>query len=382
MRKQTSLPAAHPAKEMNDIFISYAREDREKAKAIAAVFEAQGWSVWWDRNIPPGRSFDQVIEEALSAAQCVVVLWSRSSATSDWVKTEAAEGLARKILVPVRTEEINLPLEFRRLQTVDLTRWKGDAADPELREFLDAVAALLKSEVRPAPASVRRTTQLKPIVFALAALVALAVGWSIYKFSGTRGGPQSSLTPLLERATASASPNLETESKSSPVPDLMRTPKLGLEFWQQNQECPMFIVDWETSKIKVVLKPGPFEIRCPRFKETVQICAWSDASIFDEIVAGKKLEDVAYFSPGTGMADTQFGTPRLRVENQAHNNFDESRRRSISEQQDSIFVSSLVREGETLAAWPTIYLVVFVDLDQNDEAGVQEFERLELDFSK
>ena len=330
---------------MNDIFISYAREDREKAKAIAAVFEAQGWSVWWDRNIPPGRSFDQVIEEALSAAQCVVVLWSISSATSDWVKTEAAEGLARKILVPVRTEEINLPLEFRRLQTVDLTRWKGDAADPELREFLDAVAALLKSEVRPITASVRRTTQLKPIVFALAALVVLAVGWSIYKFSGTRGGTQSSLTPLLERATASASPNLETESKSSPVPDLVRTPKLGLEFWQQNQECPMFIVDWETSKIKVVLKPGPFEIRCPRFKETVQICAWSDASIFDEIVAGKKLEDVVYFSPGTGMADTQFGTPRLRVENQAHNNFDESRRRSISEQQDSIFVSSLAARG-------------------------------------
>ena len=82
------------------------------------------------------------------------------------------------------------------------------------------------------------------------------------------------------------------------------------------------------------------------------------------------------------MADTQFGTPRLRVENQAHNNLDGSRRRSISEQQDSIFVSSLVREGETLAAWPTIYLVVFVDLDQNDEAGVQEFERLELDFVK
>lgn len=367
---------------MSDIFISYAREDREKAKTIAAVFKAQGWSVWWDRNIPPGRSFDQVIEEALAAARCVVVLWSKFSATSDWVKTEAAEGLARKILVPVRTEEINLPLEFRRLQTVDLTHWKGDAADPELRGFLDAVAALLKSEVRPAPPSERRTTRLKPVVFALAVLVALAVGWSIYKFSGPRGGPQPSATPLQENAIASVSPNRETESESSSVPDLMRTPELGLEVWQQNQECPMFIVDRETSKIKIVLKPGPFEIRSPRFKEAVQICAWSDASIFDEIADGKKLADIPYFTPGTGMADAPFGTARLVLENQAHNFFVDSRRRPISEHQDSIFISSLVREGEPLSTWPTTYLVIFVDLDQNDEVSAHEFERLELEFSK
>jgi hypothetical protein len=123
---------------MSDIFISYAREDRAKAQSLAAVFQKQGWSVWWDRSIPPGRSFDEVIEQALAAARCVVVIWSKASASSDWVKTEAAEGLSRKILVPVGTEEINLPLEFRRLQTVDLTSWNGDATDPSLHEFLTA----------------------------------------------------------------------------------------------------------------------------------------------------------------------------------------------------------------------------------------------------
>jgi TIR domain len=68
---------------MSDIFISYAREDPNKAKAIAELFQQQSWSVWWDRNIPPGRSFDEVIEEALGAAKCVVVLWSKNSASSD-----------------------------------------------------------------------------------------------------------------------------------------------------------------------------------------------------------------------------------------------------------------------------------------------------------
>ena len=62
---------------MSDIFIGYAREDRDKAKTFAELFQQQDSSVWWDRNIPPGRSFD---EEALGAAKCVMVLWSKNFA--------------------------------------------------------------------------------------------------------------------------------------------------------------------------------------------------------------------------------------------------------------------------------------------------------------
>ena len=133
---------------MSDIFISYAREDRDKAQALAELFQQQDWSVWWDRNIPPGRSFDEVIEEALGVAKCVVVLWSKNSASSDWVKGETGEALRRKILVPVRVDSKNVPLEFRRLQTVDLSDWKGGAGHPELRGFLEAVAANIKNVVR------------------------------------------------------------------------------------------------------------------------------------------------------------------------------------------------------------------------------------------
>ena len=359
---------------MSDIFISYAREDRAQAQAIAAVFQGQGWSVWWDRSIPPGRSFDQVIEEALAAARCVVVIWSKSSATSDWVKTEAAEGLARKILVPVRTEETNLPLEFRRLQTVDLTGWKGDASDPELGEFLAAVSALLKSEVRPPSSTRPHKRAQRPVYLALAVLLLLAAGWFLYKSGNARNAAKPEATPATASPTAGA--------KTGPVPDLMRTPELGLEFWQQKEECPMFIVDSDTSRSRVVLNPGPFEIRCPRFKEAIQICAWSDASIFDQIAPGKTLSQVRYFTPGTGMADSVFGSPRLRLTNQAHNFFVDSRRRTISENQDSIFISSLTREQEPLPGWPVTYLVVFVDLNHDEVIGADEFERIELDFSR
>jgi hypothetical protein len=69
---------------MSDIFISYASADRERARLLADALAQKGWSVWWDRTIPPGEEFDQVIEEALDAAKCVVVLWSKTSTASSW----------------------------------------------------------------------------------------------------------------------------------------------------------------------------------------------------------------------------------------------------------------------------------------------------------
>lgn len=64
---------------MADIFLSYAREDREKAEPLARALQEAGWSVWWDRSILPGASYEQVIEHELSSASSVVVLWSAAA---------------------------------------------------------------------------------------------------------------------------------------------------------------------------------------------------------------------------------------------------------------------------------------------------------------
>src|SRR5512145_453969 len=93
------------ARTMSDIFLSYASADRERVRPLVRALERHGWSVWWDRTILPGRTFDQVIEEALAAARCVIVVWSQHSVDSDWVKTEAAEGARRRMLVPVLLDE-------------------------------------------------------------------------------------------------------------------------------------------------------------------------------------------------------------------------------------------------------------------------------------
>ena len=108
---------------MSDIFISYASEDREWVGGLASALEGQGWSVWWDRRIPTGRSFDEVIEEALVEARAVIVVWTAISIKSDWVKNEAREGLHRQVLYPVVKEEVKIPLEFRHLQAAQLIDW-------------------------------------------------------------------------------------------------------------------------------------------------------------------------------------------------------------------------------------------------------------------
>ncbi|MCP4270134.1 MAG: TIR domain-containing protein [Candidatus Brocadiaceae bacterium] len=128
---------------MSDIFISYASEDNKKAGLLAEVLEEQGWSVWWDRKIPPGRPFADVIDEALKLSKCVVVLWSKNSILSHWVKTEASEGLKRKILLPALLDEVEIPLEFRLIQSVLLVDWQGGIHHPEVGRLVDVVERVL-----------------------------------------------------------------------------------------------------------------------------------------------------------------------------------------------------------------------------------------------
>ena len=81
-----STPLMQRKRKMSDIFISYSRTDLSKAKAIAELLDQHDWSIWWDRRIPAGRIFDDVIEEALDAARCVIVVWSKESVASRWVR--------------------------------------------------------------------------------------------------------------------------------------------------------------------------------------------------------------------------------------------------------------------------------------------------------
>src|SRR5882762_1098193 len=132
---------------MSDIFISYAREDRDQAERLAHVFAQQSWSIWWDKVIPPGMKYGDVIGAELASAKAVIVLWSRASVASDWVKDEAQEGTNRRILVPALIDNVSPPYGFRQVQTADLSDWDGSSSHAELQRLLRGVAALIDQPV-------------------------------------------------------------------------------------------------------------------------------------------------------------------------------------------------------------------------------------------
>jgi hypothetical protein len=128
---------------MADIFISYASQDRPRAQTLAQGLGALGWSVWWDREIPLGKSFDEVIEKELKEARCAVVLWSAASVASEWVRNEASEAKRRDILIPVFLDAVEAPLAFRLVNGADLRDWSGDPADAEFERLVERIGELL-----------------------------------------------------------------------------------------------------------------------------------------------------------------------------------------------------------------------------------------------
>ena len=81
---------------MPDIFLSYSRDDLTTARRFAEAFEREGFSVWWDQTLNPGEAFDEVTEKALNEARAVVVLWSKKSVASRWVRAEATRPMTTR----------------------------------------------------------------------------------------------------------------------------------------------------------------------------------------------------------------------------------------------------------------------------------------------
>ena len=101
---------------MAEIFLSYSHEDKTKVEPLARALEAQGWIVFWDKRIPAGKSWSDVLEEQLSGAKCVIVVWSARSVRSDWVREEAENARNRRVLIPILIEDVMPPMGFQRIQ--------------------------------------------------------------------------------------------------------------------------------------------------------------------------------------------------------------------------------------------------------------------------
>ena len=128
---------------MSDIFISYKREEQAIARKLADALESEGWTVWWDPMLRAGERFNDVIEKALKESKCVVVMCSKRSVESQYVKHEANYALRRNKLVPVMIEEVELPFRFEDLHTLSLLDWDGSRDFSEFRKLVNDISTIL-----------------------------------------------------------------------------------------------------------------------------------------------------------------------------------------------------------------------------------------------
>ena len=160
---------------MADVFLSYASDDRDRVRPLVEGLEGAGYTVWWDRRLDPGTSFDREIEQELSDASCVMVVWSNNSVESDWVREEADDGLRREILIPVQIDDCQIPLGFRRTHAAQLIGWPKTNHDPSA--VIERVGILVGRGAAPTPSEPMKRWRIYSTVVGLLAALALSYGY-------------------------------------------------------------------------------------------------------------------------------------------------------------------------------------------------------------
>lgn len=156
------------------VFISYKREELEHAKMIRRTLLDSDLDVWWDEDIQCGQVWNEVLDDAVKRAGCVVVLWSRRSMQSRWVMHEASSAIDRGVYAPVRIELFPIEAPYDRLQATDIVDWDGKIHHPGVVDLLERINELLPIQ-KPFPIRIAEwcranLTTIASVLFAIAAL--------------------------------------------------------------------------------------------------------------------------------------------------------------------------------------------------------------------
>ncbi|WP_260482322.1 TIR domain-containing protein [Sphingomicrobium flavum] len=166
---------------MSDIFISYARADRDRVQALASALEAEGYNIWWDRHMESGSQFSKEIEKQLADAKAAIVCWSEHSCESRWVRDEASFAADADKLLAVSLDGTMPPMGFRQYHSLDLSGWDGG------REGLAELLATIRRKMgdhalspEPQPAAAPDIAPKRKFGWLAALLLLLGVGGLIY----------------------------------------------------------------------------------------------------------------------------------------------------------------------------------------------------------
>ncbi|MFZ2032056.1 MAG: toll/interleukin-1 receptor domain-containing protein [Vitreimonas sp.] len=254
---------------MSDVFISYASEDRDRVRPLAEALQKRGFRIWWDRSLAAGQDYAQIIERELRGAKAVIVVWTRGSSASTFVRDEAGRARDEGRLVPVMLDRVEIPLGFGAFQAEDFTRWNGGPTAPQMQLLEEALRAKLEGRNVDGGviAAKRRRLMNRIRVVSVLTVLALVVGIAAFgkyiitpqQTHATQQDLQAQLLRLLEEGRltpeqaaqlaqsmgleggalgsastqlASASPSSSGASMAAPAPD-EQNPQLQLASDQQ-----------------------------------------------------------------------------------------------------------------------------------------------------
>jgi hypothetical protein len=139
--------------------------------------------------------------------------------------------------------------------------------------------------------------------------------------------------------------------------------------------------------VTVTMRAAPFELRFPKLPADValQVCAWVDDSVFS-VQDGAAVSESPYFRPGTGVADYEYGSATLYLNNEGHNHLVGTRVAAQSADQSKVSFGQTFRDHQATPLQSqrgALYLTVFVDKDKDGRfrlTGPAEYEFVVLRF--
>ena len=130
------------------VFVSYAHKDRERVEPLILELQSR-FNVFWDPHIRPGDRWFATIAQQLRSARCVLVLWTKNSIDSRFLKAEMLVAVAHGTLLPVRlSADARVPRAYDQFHHLELSGWPGTGADG-LARLLTTLKAMLKRPLLP-----------------------------------------------------------------------------------------------------------------------------------------------------------------------------------------------------------------------------------------
>ena len=133
---------------MADTFISYKSEDRVFAERVNDLLVSEGYSAWWDTSLITGERYADTINDELQKSKSTLVLWSKKSWVSKWVKDEALYAHHHDKLIAAKLDDVELGVPFYGVQTTDLTKWDGSKSGKEAKDIINGIERLVMKRTR------------------------------------------------------------------------------------------------------------------------------------------------------------------------------------------------------------------------------------------